>query len=141
MDPSSRRQALHLKPLPRPKTPLEERRHTRSDSASEALKLALGRAAERGALDAVIIADEFGMLVANSPTGFDLAMLAAVTPIVGRGRAIAKVRRKGQPRDLTVRPVNVGDEVFYVAALGGHYAPRLREVASSIAATRRILAA
>jgi hypothetical protein len=105
-----------------------------------ALKLALSRAADRGSLDVVLIADDFGMLVAHSQTDLDLNMVAAITPIVGRGRACASIRRNGELREITVRPMELQQETFYVAALGGRHGARLREVASSVAASRRILA-
>lgn len=140
MQPATSKTPFRVRPLPCPKNPLRERRKQRSTSAAEALELALNRAADRGSLDAVLIADDLGMIVAHSDTRLDLAMVAAVTPIVGRGRASATVKRAGQPRALTVRPLHLQDETFYVAALGGNFGDRNREVASSAAATKRILA-
>ena len=131
---------LHLRPLPRPGgAPVERRRH-RSNNAAEALELALTSAARRGQLDAVLIVDDSGMLVAKSDTELDLTMLAAITPIVGRGKAVPRVRRGGQLREMSVDTMEVLGELLYVAALGGSYRARSREVAGSVAATRRILA-
>jgi hypothetical protein len=67
-------------------------------------------------------------------------MLAAITPIVGRGQAVPRVRRAGQARDMSVLPVELDGEQFYVAAVGGRYLARHRELEESVAATRRILA-
>lgn len=106
---------------------------------AEALELALSGAADRGALDAVLLADKDGMLVAKSSTRLDLAMLAAVTPIVGRGKALANIKRNGRNVEFTVRPVAVGDEVLYIGALGGTFGARQREVVTGAAAARRIL--
>lgn len=131
---------LRLRPLPRPGRPYYERRRNRSSNMAEALEKALTHSANRGQLDAVLLVDEQGMLVAQSQTGLDLSMLAAVTPIVGRGKAVPRVRRNGEARDLSVDTVELLGEVLYMAALGGTYRTRAREVAGSIAATRRIMA-
>ena len=131
---------LRLRPLPRPGLPNQERRRRRSNNAAEALELALSSAARRGRLDAVLVVDEQGMLVAKSDTELDLTMLAAVTPIVGRGKAVPRVRRNGEPLDMSVDIVEVLGEVLYVAALGGTHKTRNREVAGTMAATRRIMA-
>ncbi|MCA9704776.1 MAG: hypothetical protein KDK70_02865 [Myxococcales bacterium] len=131
---------LRLRPLPRPGRASIERRRRRSNNAAEALELALTSAASRGGLDAVLLVDESGMMVAQSKTELDLAMLAAITPIVGRGKAVPRVRRKGELREMSVDTLEIMGEVLYVAALGGNYRARSREVAGTVAATRRILA-
>jgi hypothetical protein len=131
---------LRLRPLPRPGHSSMERRRQRSRNAAEALELALSYAARRGSLDAVLLVDEHGMLVAKSDTDLDLTMLAAVTPIVGRGQAVPRVRRGGQERELRVDTLELLGEVLYVVALGGTHRTRMREVAGSIAAARRIMA-
>ncbi len=131
---------LRLRPLPRPGRATAERRKRRSSNAAEALELALTSAARRGRLDAVLVVDESGMLVAKSQTELDLTMLAAVTPIVGRGKAVPRIRRNGELREMSVDTTEVLGELLYVAALGGNYRMRSREVAGTKAATRRILA-
>lgn len=131
---------LRLRPLPRPGRPSFERRRNRSENAADALELALSSAARRGALDAVLIVDDEGLLVAHSDTDLPLEMLAAVTPIVGRGKAVPRIRRDGEMRELTVDTMELHDELLYVAALGGDRRSRRREVHGSMAATRRILA-
>jgi hypothetical protein len=130
-----------VRKLPRPGNSISERRNKRSNATGEALQFALDRAVGRGELDAVIISDATGMVVAKSDTDLDLNMLAAILPLVGRGQVTAAIKRGGESRDLTVRPVEVQDEMLYVAALGGVHGGRLREVASSVAAAKRILAA
>lgn len=132
--------ALRLLPLPRPGRPTYERRQSRSANSADALELALTRATKRGALQALILVDDDGMLVAQSDSGLDLSMLAAVTPIVGRGRAIPRVKLDGEPIEMNVFPVELHDELFYLAAIGGTRTTRHRELAGSSAATKRILA-
>jgi hypothetical protein len=112
----------------------------RSPHAARALELALEAARSQGALDLVMITDDFGRVVCTSPTHLDLDELAAVTPIVARNRARARVRRKGEERELSVRSMRLMGETFHVAALGGRAPIRERLVSKSVAATVRILA-
>ena len=132
--------SLRLRPLPRPSRPTFERRRNRTTSAADALELALSSAARRGALDAVLIVDDAGMIVAQNDTELDLSMLAAVTPIIGRGKAIPKIKRNGEARELSIAPFELHDEVLYLAVLGGTRRTRARELAGSRAAASRILA-
>lgn len=119
---------------------LEERRRLRSNGAATALQHALDHAASRAELDVLMLADDHGLVVCNSQTGLDLRMLAAVTPMVARGRVNASIKRRGEDRQLSVRSIELQGETFHVAALGGQFGAREREIAASVAAARRILA-
>ncbi len=130
---------LRLQPLPRPGRPLFERRRSRPTDTAAALVSAFDHAAQRAELDVLIVTDEAGILVSSSTTELDLAMLAAVTPLVARGSAKANVRRDGAEREYSVRAIQVLGETLYVGALGGKFGPRERELATSASATRRIL--
>ena len=134
-------QPLMLRALPRPGRPMKERRVRRSKSAVDALKLAMNQSAERAQCDAVVIADDDGMVVCQSTTCLELEMLAAVAPIVARGEARATVKRRGEPRELSVHSLTLLGEVLHVAVLGGEARARTRELATVVSATRRILAA
>ena len=140
MSPDTTSAPLRLPPLPRPGLPLERRRNRPTDTAS-ALIAAYDHAVRRGGLDAVLLVDEYGMLVSKSSTHLDLNQLAAVTPIIGRGIVNATIKRRGRPRELSVRQVEVLGETLYVAALGGPREPREREADVTVTATARILAA
>ena len=131
---------FRVRRLPRPGPSTSERRVQRSSCPLTALQLALTCAAHRSDLDVVLIVDEAGLVVATSATDFDLSMLAAVTPIVGRGRAVPRIRRNGEHRDMSVRPVELLGELMYVAAVGGERRHRVREVHGTVAAFKRILA-
>lgn len=133
------RRPLRLPPLPRPGKPLQERRRNRFLDTGSALIAAFDSAVLRGDLDLVVIADESGFVVSNSSTELDLTMLAAVTPLVGRGKARASVKRDGQERGLSVKTIEVLGETLYVACLGGSFGPRERELATSATAAKRIL--
>ncbi|MFO7567803.1 MAG: hypothetical protein R6X02_34505 [Enhygromyxa sp.] len=100
--------------------------------------MALSAAAE--GLDVVLIADDSGMLVASSHTPLDLEMLAAITPIVSRGRAKANVKRNGEQRELSVKSIRVLDETLHIAALGGDASARALGLMRTVTAARRILA-
>lgn len=130
---------LRLPRLPRPGRPDQERRQARSAHAAHALSLALNGAATKSGLDAVVITDDFGMMVSSSDTELDLGMLAAVTPIIARGGAIARIRRGGERRDLSVQTVHILGETLHIAALGGERAQRQRSAAAIAAAATRIL--
>jgi len=132
---------IRLHPLPHPvRRPIQERRRNRPLGTADALNRALNAAADRGRLDAVIVTDDRGMLVSQSATTLELEMLAAVTPIVARGQVRAKIKRSGFKRELSVRSMQIMGETLHVAALGGDYAGRERELLLSASATRRILA-
>ncbi len=130
------RTPLRVAPLPRPGRVIE-RRKQRSARTADALEMALSAAAE--GLDVVLVADDSGMLVASSHTPLDLEMLAAITPIVSRGRAKANVKRNGQQRELSVKSIRVLDETLHIAALGGDAQSRALGVMRSVTAARRIL--
>lgn len=117
-----------------------DRRLNRSECPATALELALTGAARRAQLDAVLVADDDGLLVSHSLTGLDLEGVAAIAPIVGRGHAIPRVRRDGELLPLSVRTMVLEGETLHVAALGGEIDDRIRELELSIAATQRILA-
>lgn len=134
------RPRFRVRPLPRPEAGFGERRTQRSVSAGVAIELALTRAAHRGGLDAVLVVDDDGMLVARSRCDLDLAMLAAVTPIVGRGQAVPRIKRDGKPLDFSVTTIELAGERFFVGALGGRHTERRRELDVGAAAATRILA-
>lgn len=122
-----------------PRRPLVDRRRTRPTDTASALISAFDHAVARADLDALIIADESGILVSNNTTDLDLAMLAAVTPLVARGTAKALIRRDGAPLEFSVRTIEVLGETLYVGALGGTFNNRERELTVSASATKRIL--
>ncbi len=132
---------LRIAKLPKPDRGQTDRRIERSNDTATALELALTSAAKRAQLDAVLLVDDAGMLVSKSDTVLDLSMLAAVTPIVGRGKAIPRIKRNGEKRELSVKTLEIEGELLYMAALGGSNTSRQRELRHSVAAAERIFAA
>ena len=123
-----------------PRRPLVDRRCLmRPMDTASALIAAFDHAAARADLDAVIVADDAGILVSNNSTDLDLSMLAAVTPLVARGTAKAMIRRDGVPLEFSVRTIEVLGETLYVGALGGSFNNRERELTITASATTRIL--
>lgn len=116
-----------------------ERRAVRSNATADALILALSASAHRASLDAVLIADDDGMLVCTSSCRLDLTGVAAVAPIVARGKATARVRRGGSNRELSVQSEEIGGELLHIAGLGGDTDSRQRELRHVLEAARRIL--
>ncbi len=127
--------------LPRPSTKFVERRRSRSACTATALELALTSSAKRCRLDALLLVDDSGMLVSKGDTELDLTMLAAVTPIIGRGKALPRIRKDGEKRELSVEPLEIEGGLLYLAALGGERFSRKSAVRRSKAATERIFAA
>jgi len=118
-----------------------ERRVDRPTDTYSALTRALDCAVARADLDLVFVTDDYGMLVVGSSTHLDVHELAAVTPIIGRGRADADIKRAGKSRGFSVCELEVLGETLYVAAVGGDADHRSREIGVSAAAAERILAA
>ena len=134
-------------PLPphlrRKKSPaITERRTLRSNNTEEALVLAFDRAVARGQLDAILITDDHGQLISKSRSELDLDLFAAMTPILARGTAKAKVCRRGVERDFQISTLEFSGERLHVAAIGGKdHQIRTRELTHSLHAAARILAA
>ncbi|NVB37824.1 hypothetical protein G6O69_08260 [Pseudenhygromyxa sp. WMMC2535] len=137
---STARTPLRITPLPRPGRRVTERRQNRTNRTADALELALSGAVERAGIDVVLIADDRGMIVSHSQTDLDLEMLAAITPIVARGRAKASIKRNGAQREFGVKSIRVFDETLHVAALGGDASARALGLMQAVTAARRILA-
>ena len=102
--------------------------------------MALDGSAKRGGLAAVVVTDDFGMLVSHSNASFELDMLAAVTPLVARGGTRARVEHRGQPCELKVQSIDLLGERLHFACLGGNARGRAMAMRDSLAATQRILA-
>lgn len=119
--------------------PTHERRCVRTDSAGEAVELALTWSVARGELVAIVMGDSDGRVVCHSRTDVDLSSVAAVLPLVQEGQSEARVSHFGQGFPIVVRKFKIRDEVFYLGVLGGSAETREQEAERSIAAAIRIL--
>lgn len=90
---------------------LDERRAHRSEDRSLAMKLMLDACRAKGALDALVVCDESGLLVAASTTaGVDPRALAAALPAADRRKRFDK---------LCAIQFRMEGARLYVGALGG----------------------
>lgn len=119
--------------------PNHERRCVRTESAGEAVELALTWSVARGELVAIVIGDAQGMVVCHSRTDIDLSAVAAVLPTVAAGNAVARVSHFGQGFPIVVRQFEIRDETFYLGVLGGSPQTREEEADRAMAAALRIL--
>lgn len=119
--------------------PLHERRCVRTDSAGEAVELALTWSVARGELVAIVMGDADGMVVCHSRTDIDLSAVAAVLPLVQQGQSVARVSHFGQGFPIVVRKFEIRGEVFFLGVLGGSAETREQEADRSVAAAVRIL--
>ncbi|MEE9382351.1 MAG: hypothetical protein V3V08_02940 [Nannocystaceae bacterium] len=116
-----------------------ERRRRRTIGVADALRYALRSSARRGHLKLVFVADDYGMIVSGSRRDLDLEPIAAVAPLVARGRAKARVHHRGASLEMTVRTVRLDGERLHVAAVGGDPVARRRELATAVCAAQRIM--
>ncbi len=123
-------------------TPYEghERRQTRSEFVSEALRLQLAAVAERHNIDMLVLADDGGLLWAAAyPTGgISLAARAAHAVEPGRGDFVVLIP---QPDPVVARRVRVGAaQLYLVAQASGHATRRCRRaLVEATRGVRRIL--
>lgn len=106
-----------------------EKRVRRSEFRSEALELLLESCRSRGGFDAMVIADERGLLVASSTAGApDAVALASVIP--------SEEHRRSVPR-LAAQSFGAHGQKLYLAGIGGRSSDAL---ADAVRGAVRILA-
>jgi hypothetical protein len=113
----------------------DERRRTRSDHPLEAASLYLQTAAERGRVQAVVVANEDGFVLASVGRGYDLQSLAALGLAyggdgIGHDFPAATVEDITRGDDLYTSALDVCGERLYVASVGNRL-PRQREAAEA----------
>lgn len=101
-----------------------DRRQKRSDDPLVALHYQLAGARQDGNLDAIVVADDAGLVVAGAGAWAACEELAAYAPLLAqsvwselgldRDSRIAELRM-----DVDVQPVNVGGQTVLLCALGG----------------------
>ncbi|MFO0695709.1 MAG: hypothetical protein U0230_19260 [Polyangiales bacterium] len=120
--------------------PLAERRKHRSPESQIALRFQLEHTLDRGGLEALVLADGGGFVVAEAGEGSVCAELAAVAPILAKsifGMRLPPLLRGGE---VAVRTITLHGQELYLAAIGGGVA-RDALLTNSESGVRRILLA
>ena len=96
---------------------MNERRLARSQFTDQALHAWLGAVARRTATEAIVVADDVGLLIGGGIEGAaaeEMAAFAVKTPLLRGATALDALH--GRP--LTVRRLDWDGEALYVAAIG-----------------------
>lgn len=120
-----------------------ERRLRRSHLKGPALSLQLQACTERSGVDAMILADGDGLVVASSAWNDDSTeQIAAQMANVGVHQfRVATLREGGLPRTVAARGFQAGEQELVVCAVGCPTERTLGELYAAIGGIQRILAA
>jgi hypothetical protein len=119
---------------------LSERRQRRSHHSHLALKYQLEHVKSSGGLEALVLADETGMVVASAGESGVCQELAAVAPLVGRvplGMPLPQLLRGAE---VMVRSLSLNGQDLFLASVGGGMA-RDALLSHSASGVQRILSA
>lgn len=102
---------------------LEERRRKRSDDPLVALHYQLSHARSEGRLDAIVVADDSGVVVAGAGAWAVCEELAAYAPLLAQGvwsepGAVRPSRMSELRTEVDVQPVDVEGQTVLVCARG-----------------------
>jgi hypothetical protein len=116
-------------------TLLQERRQKRSDDPLVALHYQLAHARDEGRLEALVLADDSGVVVAGAGAWATCEELAAFAPLLARGQwhepgleagsGIAALRT-----EVDVQPVDVDGQTVLLCARGGWMRAQAVEMAA-----------
>ena len=96
-----------------------DRRHQRSDSRREALTLQLRASAQRGQLEAMILADQSGRVIARSDRGEASNELASFSPFLAKPKTwFGEMQFEGRTRKVAISPLRLGTSTAYLCAIG-----------------------
>jgi hypothetical protein len=106
------------RPLPQPGHDLEDRRRRRSDDPLIALHYQLSHARHDGALDAIVLADTSGVVVAGAGAWAVCEELAAYAPLMAQGVAFSDStsRMAALAPEVDVVPMSVDGMDVYLCA-------------------------
>ena len=119
---------------------LDDRRKRRSTDRYVALRYQLEHARESGGLEALVLADRDGLVVASSGDAAVCAELGAVAPLLGRSLLGMPMPPLLRGADVAVRPVAIYGQNLFLASVGGGVA-RDAHLSTWTLGVRRILAA
>lgn len=118
---------------------LSDRRQNRSADRSVALRYQLQHTLERGSLEALVLTDAAGIVIADSGDPAMCAELGAMAPLMMRavGRLPESPLLRGA--DIYVRTMRLHGQELYLASAGGNVA-RDALLSDSVRGVARILA-
>ncbi|MBX7192366.1 MAG: hypothetical protein K1X94_09920 [Sandaracinaceae bacterium] len=117
---------------------ITERRHRRSEKPSIALRYQLEHTREQARLEALVLADESGLVVGEAGDPAVCTELAAIAPWMLRTPSRIPMPPLLRGADVCVRSVSVHGTSLHLAAIGGSVA-RDAVMASSLRGVERIL--
>ena len=100
---------------------ITDRRRNRSENVLDALSFQLAASAKRAKFSAMVLADEYGLIIANTGSKSVCEQMAAVSPLLARNMKTwhGNVEtNKGKVR-LSVAPIRVDDMRLYITASEG----------------------
>jgi hypothetical protein len=117
-----------------------ERRTLRSDSKREALMLQLRAAARRAGVEAMVLADGRGHVIARSDR-LDVADdLASFSPFLAKPKTwLGQMRFDGQVRTVAVSPFRLGKTTAFLCAVGANRRSIGGVLLQTTAGVRRIM--
>ena len=119
---------------------LQERRQQRTTERDAALRYQLEHSRARGGLEALVLADQQGLLVASAGDIAVCEELGAIAPLMTRsvmGMPLPPLLRGGE---VVVRSLRLYGQDLYLACVGGGVA-RDALMSNSVSGVQRILAA
>jgi len=119
---------------------LKERRTRRSAERQTALRYQLEYTREKGGLEAVVVADDAGLIVGSAGESGVCEELGAYAPLMVRSVLGMKLPPMLRDGDVSVRPMSLNGQPLFLATIGGGVA-RDALLAHSDQGVSRILAA
>ena len=118
----------------------DERRHRRSTDRFLALRYQLEHARENAGLEALVLCDMEGLVVASSGDAAVCAELGAIAPLMAKSVMGMPLPPLLRGAEVAIRPLTIHGQGLYLASVGGGVA-RDAHLASSRTGVTRILAA
>jgi len=118
---------------------LQERRRRRSGDQFVALRYQLEHAREQGGIEALVLADDSGLVVASSGDAAVCSELGAMAPIMSRSFLGVPPSPLLRGAEVAIRRVHVYGQDLFLACVGGGVA-RDAHLACSMTGVERILA-
>ena len=121
---------------------LVERRRNRSQEVWRALELQLTASVDRAKFDALVLAEEGGLVVATAGMATDPDEIAALAATVIDGCELwhGTVHTAGGAESMTIARIRAASGQLFLAAVGGRNATIIDELRRSGDGVRRILA-